>query len=83
MQMRSLHCETAGPEQQSTTITHSPTDKKKINSLPYFLRRKPHTSKFKVDEARMKAEFWGLVVPFPMTLLCHPCSWHFVTEAEK
>lgn len=69
--MRSLPCETAGPE-QPTTVTHSPTDERKINSLPYFPRRKPHASKFKVDEGLMKAESWGLAVPFPETLLCNP-----------
>ena len=72
MQMRSPPCETVGPEGQSTTITCLPTDEKKVNSLPCFPRRKPHTSKFKVDEARTKAEFWGLVVLLPVTLLHNP-----------
>lgn len=70
--MRSLRCETAGPEQQSTTVTRSPTDEKKINSLPYFPRRKPHTSKSKVDEARRKAEFWDLGGSIPQDTACHP-----------
>jgi hypothetical protein len=66
-----------------TTVTHSPTDEKKISSLPYFPRRKPHTSKFKVDEARMKAEFWGLVVPFSMTLLCNLVKSKKKRERER
>lgn len=75
--MRSLPCETVGPERQSTTVTCLPTDEKKVNSLSCFPRRKPRTSKFKVDEARIKAEFWGLVVLLPVTLLHNPAHSDF------
>lgn len=75
--MRSLPCETVGPERQSTTITCLPTDEKKVNSLSCFPRRKPCTSKFKVDEARIKAEFWGLLVLLPVTLLHNPAHSDF------